>query len=179
MKKILSILLMSFILIGCGMSNTPTKKVEEFLTKYQELSDDVLSDLELSAESENLSSSNKVTYMDAMKRNYQNLKYEIADEKVNGDEATVVVKITVFDLHKSMKESNDYLIDNSEEFETNGVYDQNKYRTYEINEMLKTKYTVDYTIDFFLEKEDDEWNIIEPSKTVKEKLHGTYNYELE
>ena len=78
-----------------------------------------------------------------------------------------------------MKDSNDYLVDNSSEFEVNGTYDQNKFREYELNEMLKTKYTIDYTIDFYLEKVDDEWNIIEPSNTVKEKLHGTYNYEME
>lgn len=179
MKKILSILLIFFILVGCNMTNTPTKKVEEFLTKYQALSDDVLTDLELSTESENLNSTNKVTYMDVMKRSYQNLKYEVTDENVNGDEATVTVKITVYDLYKAMKESNDYLVDNTVQFETDGVYDQNKFREYELNEMLKTNYMVDYTIDFFLEKVDDEWNIIEPSNTVKEKIHGTYNYETE
>ena len=72
MKKILSIMLILFTLIGCNMKDTPTKEVEKFLTKYQALSDEVLTDLELSVESENLSSTNKVTYMDVMKRNYQN-----------------------------------------------------------------------------------------------------------
>lgn len=179
MKKILSILLILFTFVGCNMMNTPTKEVEKFLMKYQTLSDDVLTDLELSVESENLSSTNKVTYMDVMKRNYQNLKYEVTDEKINGDEATVSVKITVFDLYKAMKDSNDYLVDNSTEFEVNGVYDQNKFREYELNEMLNTKYTIDYTIDFFLKKVDDEWNVIEPNNATKEKLHGMYNYEVE
>lgn len=179
MKKILSILLIAFILVGCNMTNTPTKKVEEFLTGYQTLSDDVVSDLELSTEMENLTSTNKVTYMDAIQRNYKNLKYEITNEDVNGDEATVTAKITVYDLYKSMKESNDYLNDNSTEFEVNGVYDQNKYREYEINQMLKTNYTVDYTINFYLKKVDDEWVLTEPDTIVKEKIHGIYNYELE
>ena len=179
MKKLLSILLILFTLVGCSMLNSPTKEVEKFLTKYQTLSNDVLTDLELSVESENLSSTNKVTYMDVMKRNYQDLKYEVTNENINGDEAIVTVKVTVYDLYKAMKESNDYLVDNSTEFETNGVYDQNKFREYELNEMLKTKYVVDYTIDFLLEKVDDEWSVVEPSNTVKEKLHGTYNYEAE
>ena len=179
MKKLISILLMFFALVGCNMMNTPTKEVEMFLTKYQTLSDDVLADLELSVESENLNSTNKVTYMDVMKRSYQNLKYEVTDEKINGDEATVTVKVTVYDLYKAMKESNDYLIDNSTDFETDGVYDQNKFREYELNEMLKTKYTIEYAIDFYLQKVDDEWHVLEPSNTIKEKLHGTYNYESE
>ena len=147
MKKILSILLIGFVLVGCNMMNTPTKKVEEFLMSYQTLSDDVVSDLELSTEMENLTSTNKVTYMDAMQRNYKNLKYEIVDEQIDGDDATVTAKITVYDLYKAMKESTDYLVDNSSEFEIDGVYDQDKYREYELDEMLKTNYTVDYTID--------------------------------
>ena len=179
MKKILSIILMAFILVGCNMSNTPTKKVEEFLMSYQTLSDDVISDLELSTETENLTSTNKTTYMDVMQRNYKNLKYEITDEKVNGDEATVTAKITVYDLYKAMKESNDYLNDNSTEFEIDGTYDQNKYREYELNEMLKTNYTIDYTIDFNLKKIDDEWVLMEPDNITKEKIHGIYNYENE
>ena len=74
---------------------------------------------------------------------------------------------------------NDYLIDNSTDFETDGVYDQNKFREYELNEMLKTKYTIEYAIDFYLQKVDDEWHVLEPSNTIKENLHGTYNYESE
>lgn len=179
MKKILSILMIFLILVGCNMKDTPTKEVEKFLTRYQALSDDVLNDLELNAEMENLNSTNKVTYMDVMKRSYQNLEYEVTGEKINGDEATVTVKVTVYDLYKSMKESNDYLVDNSSEFENNGVYDQNKFREYELNEMLKTKYTIEYAIDFYLQKVDDEWHVLEPSNTIKEKLHGTYNYESE
>ena len=179
MKKILSILLIAFILVGCNMNNTPTKKVEEFLMSYQTLSDDVISDLELSSEIENLSSANKTTYMDVMQRNYKNLKYEITNENVNGDEAFVTAKITVYDLYKVMKESNDYLVDNSTEFEIDGVYNQDKYREYELNEMLKTNYTVDYTITFNLSKVDEEWILSEPDNITKEKIHGIYNYELE
>ncbi len=179
MKKILSILLIVFVLVGCNMTNTPTKKVEEFLMSYQTLSDDVVSDLELSSEMENLSSTNKITYMDVMQRNYKNLKYEITNEDVNGDEAVVTAKITVYDLYKVMKESNDYLTNNSTEFEIDGVYDQDKYREYELGEMLKTNYTVDYTIYFNLSKVDDEWILTEPDNTTKEKIHGIYNYELE
>lgn len=179
MKKILSILLILFALIGCNMMNNPSKKVEEFLMSYQTLSDDVVSDLELSSEIENLSQDNKTIYMDAMQRNYKNLKYEITNEQINGDDAVVTTKIIVYDLYKVMKESNDYLTDNSSEFENNGVYDQNKYREYELKEMLKTNYTVDYTIDFYLTKVDDEWILTEPDNVVKEKIHGIYNYELE
>ena len=43
LKKILAICLGIFILVGCtNTNNTPSKKVEDFLSKYQKLDDDVL-----------------------------------------------------------------------------------------------------------------------------------------
>ncbi len=179
MKKIVLVLLGIFSLIGCTTMNTPTKKTEELLMRYQSLSDDVLSDLELSAETENLGSTNTQTYKDAITRQYQNMKYEITNESINGDEAVVTAKITVYDLYKTMKESQNYATLNPSEFETNGAYDQSKFLTYELDQMLKGEDTIEYTVDFYLEKVDEEWRVKELSNIVKEKLHGIYNYESE
>ncbi len=179
MKKLVLVLLGIFCLVGCTSMNTPTKKTEELLMKYQSLSDDVLSDLDLSAEAENLGSTNTQTYKDVMTRQYQDLKYEITDENINGDEAIVTAKVTVYDLYKTMKEAQTYSDQNTAEFQTNGTYDQSKFFTYELDQMLKTDDTIDYTIDFYLEKVDNEWQIKELSNSIKEKLHGTYDYESE
>ena len=50
MKRISKVLLMVmalFLIVGCGnMMNTPTKKVEEFLSKYQTQDKDVLDQLD-------------------------------------------------------------------------------------------------------------------------------------
>ena len=47
MKKIIVGVLTLFFLVGCGnMMNTPTKKVEEFLSKYQTMDEKVLSQLD-------------------------------------------------------------------------------------------------------------------------------------
>ena len=47
LRKVLFIFVILFLVVGCGnMMNTPTKKVEEFLSKYQTMSEDVLSQLD-------------------------------------------------------------------------------------------------------------------------------------
>ena len=50
MKKVLYVLIGIALLTGCSctanMENTPTKKVEAFLNKYQTNDDDVVSDLD-------------------------------------------------------------------------------------------------------------------------------------
>ena len=48
MKKIVAICLGLLFLVGCSNTmNTPSKKVEEFLGKYQKLDDDVLTQLDV------------------------------------------------------------------------------------------------------------------------------------
>ena len=47
MKKVILGLLTAILLVGCtDLSNTPTKKVEAFLKKYQSLDHAVLTDLD-------------------------------------------------------------------------------------------------------------------------------------
>lgn len=41
MKKILSIFIFLLLLVGCSLSNTPTSKVEDLLSKYQRLDSDI------------------------------------------------------------------------------------------------------------------------------------------
>ena len=82
MKRISKVLLMVmalFLIVGCGnMMNTPTKKVEEFLSKYQTQDKDVLDQLDdVIKEAGTMSDDQKETYRDLMKKQYQNLSYKI------------------------------------------------------------------------------------------------------
>lgn len=180
MKKVylssLVLFMFLFLLVGCT-SNTPTSKTEEYLNRYVSMDDEVKKSMETTISGEGLSTSNQELYKEVLTRQYKDMKYEVKDETIDGDEAVVTVKITVYDLYKSDLTSLDYLNNNSSEFYVDNVLDQDLYDKYRIKSMLDTKDTVDYEIDFFLTKENGTWIVQNPDSITLEKLHGLYNYE--
>ena len=65
MKKIILTLMLLF-LMGCSLSNTPTKKVETFFKKYQTLDKAVLTDLDSVL-------STKLNFNENQKEEYRNI----------------------------------------------------------------------------------------------------------
>lgn len=177
MKKILLVLIGIFILSACSFTSSPSTKAEEYLSRYTSLNEDVLQDLETTTSSENLSTANKDVYKEVLKRQYQNIKYTVKDEEINGDKATVTMKITVYDLYKADKASLDYLNLHNDEFYVNGIINQDKYDTYKVNNMLNTNETVDYEIEMYLNKENGTWIVQDVDNQTLSKIHGLYNYE--
>lgn len=59
----------------------------------------------------------KNTYSDIMKRQYEDLTYEIKDEVIDGDNATVTVEIEVYDYYKVNQEAQNYYNENPNEFQ--------------------------------------------------------------
>lgn len=180
MKKILVILMCMFIMVGCVLDKTPKKATIDLFKKYQKLDDAVITDLELVTEGTELTNNKqKEEYMKAMKMQYSDLKYEILDEDITGDQAIVKVKITVYDFYKVQKDANDYLNSHPDEFLTDNVHDKDKFMEYKLKNMLDASDRVEYTIIVNLEKENDEWVVESFDKETLEKIHGTYNYESE
>ena len=178
MKKLVIILLIITILVGCSMSNTPTSKVEDYLSNYNSLSDSVIIDIENKISHEDLSSQNKELYNLVLRRAYQNMKYEIKDESIDGDNANVTVKITVYDFYKVEKESLNYMNDNTNEFyDETGLFSNDLYNKYRLGEMLKTNDKVNYEMTFKLYKKENTWYLENPSEEMLEKLNGLYNYD--
>ena len=176
MKKVL-LVLVSLALFGCSLTNTPSSKVSEYLDNYNQLSDSVIMDVESKVSNETLSNKNKDTYKKVLSRVYQDMKYEIKDESINGDKSIVTVKITVYDLYKSMEDSKNYLNENMDEFyKTDNTFDNDLYDEYRLGKMLETKDTVSYEMTFNLYKKNDDWMIEEPDRIMLEKLNGLYDY---
>ena len=133
--------------------------------------DDVVND-------ENLTDSQKEKYRDILKRQYQDLKYEIVNEKYDGDNATVEAKITVYDLYKVQKDANNYLTNNGDEFKENGVYSNDLFMNYKLDKMKKVTDTIDYNIKFNVIKDDKgNYKVNDLSNSDLEKIHGVYNYD--
>lgn len=179
MKKILLIIITAFLLIGC-MDNKASDAVKNYLNQYRNLNDNVIADLGELTDSQNLSDKQKETYTKIMKKQYQDLQYEIVEEEYDGDRATVTAKITVYDLYKVQEDADTYMNTNMEEFyDDNDVYDNSLFLDYKLGKMQDNTETVSYTITFDVIKEDNNWIVVQPSEEDLEKIHGIYNYELE
>lgn len=177
MKKILLLLIGFTMLTGCTlMKGSPSESVKEYLNGYKNLGDQVLNDLDTKVASENLSDQLKVKYKEVLKKQYTNLGYTIEKETIDGDNATVEAKVSVYDLHKVKTTSLEYYNTHQEEFMNNNVYDEEKYNNYFINKMNEATDKVDYTLIFNLTKENDTWVINDVDSVTLEKLHGLYNY---
>ena len=181
MKKIICLLCALFILTGCdfarSLSNTPTKRVEEFLKKYQTLSKDVLDDLDkVIAEEVSFNSNQRDRYRDIIKKNYQKLIYNIKNEEIDGDDATVTVEIEVVDYYKIMSDADLYLNDNPDEFIIEGEYSVSKFTDYRLDKLQEAKEKVKYTLELTLTKSDDEWFVDDLSQDDESKINGMYEY---
>ncbi len=183
MKKILMLLVATLGLVGCtiGPANTPSKAVEEYLDRYIDNSDVVMNELdEYVADRDELNDEQKETYKEVLKKQYSDLKYEITDEKYDGDTATVSVKLTVYDLYKVQKEADEYLTNKKDEFnDENGNYDEAKFTKYKLDKMKDSTDTVEYTLDITATKVNNAWEVEQLNNDALQKIHGIYNYENE
>ena len=177
-KKYLLLLVALFLISGCdNMMNTPNKKVEQFLSKYQTMDEEVLKQLdEVMDDAGNFTENQIDKYRNLMKKQYQNLSYKIKDETEDGNAAIVEVEIEVYDYGKAISEAETYLTTNKQEFintETNEV-DTEKFLDYKISKMEEMKDKITYTINFNLTKENDKWQLNDISDVDRQKLHGLY-----
>ncbi len=144
MKKILlcfSCIMAIVLLSGCTMDNTPTKKVEKFLDSYKNQDETVLNQLKDMVDTDSLmDDTQKETYQDIIKKQYKDMSYEIKDETIDGDTATVTAEIEVYDYYKINKDAEDYYNKNPDEFKSvtgNGIVDDAKNATENIIEGAK------------------------------------------
>ena len=174
MKKVLYFLVAVILLTGCSctanMGNTPTKKVEDYLNKYQTNDDDVVSDLnDVLTNDTTLTTEEREDYSDFMKTHYKDMQYEIKDETIDGDTATVDAEITVRSYADAVNEANDYRLNNPDVFDEN-----NTFASYRLGKLKEVTDTETYTITFHLTKENEEWKIDNLSDDDLRKLSGLY-----
>ena len=171
MKKLFCFLFILLVLSGCGnMNNTPTKKVEAFLNKYKTNDKDVMDDLnDVLLFDSDMTDSERNDYREFMKKHYQDMTYKIKDETIDGDTATVEVEITVRSYADKVNEANNYRLENASEFDTD-----NTFASYRLDKLKDVKDTETYTINFYLNKIDDEWVINPISSDDESKINGLY-----
>ena len=175
------LLLGSVLLItGCenNLMNTPTKKVETLFNNYITLDQKVLDDLDETMLGETIMTMDqKDRYREIIKKQYQNLSYEIKDETIDGDLATVEAEIEVYNYKKIIDDVNTYLQNNQNEFlKEDNTVDVEKFNDYKLAELNKAKDKVKYSLNLTLKKIDDTWVLDDLTDTEISKIHGMYEY---
>jgi len=164
-KKILILVLPILLLIGCSMGNTPTSKVEDLFSKYQKLDKDIDNGINSILEEQNLSEAQKDRYRDILEKQYKNLVYQIKEEVIDGDNATVTAEIEVTDLKKSI---NDLVFDSN-------IYTKETFDEEKLNRLENAKDKVKYTLELGLTKDSDgNWNLDALTNEDIKKIQGMY-----
>lgn len=182
MKKIIIpfLMLLTILLSGCGetLNNTPTKQAEMFFMNYQTLNKDVIEDLDnVLATDNSMTEDQKGKYKNIMKNHYKNLVYDIKDERIDGDTATVTVEIEVYDYSKIIANANSYLEEHMDEFlDENKKYSQEKFIDYRLSQLESVKDKVKYTLDLTLTKIDNKWQLDKISSLDEDKILGVYEH---
>ena len=174
MKKLLIFLFLLFTVSGCGTDNTPKVEVQKLLSNYNNLSSDLLIQLDSVMESENLSDSQINKYKEVLKKQYEDLKYKINDEIISQDNAIVSTEVEVYNLVKVIDDAEEYLKNNKDKFYNKEKLDNKKFWDYKLDKMLSATERVKYTIDFSLTKLDGKWTLDELLEIDRQKIHGLY-----
>ena len=174
--KYLLIFASIFILTGCLGLMGPSEKIEAMLDKYIKNDSSIIKELEDYLDLQELSDEEKARYEAIIKKEYAQIKYEIKNETIEDNNATVEVALSVIDLYGASTIAENYLLDNPTKFYTDGIYDTHKFIDYKLGIMEKYTETKDYTIYLNLSRHDDIWYIEEPDEETLEKIHGIYNY---
>ena len=179
MKKIVWVLLIIVCLTGCNsLMNSPTKKVEYLLSKYQNNDEEVLNQLDEALLTDAiLSIEQKDKYKSVMKKQYQDLTYTIKDEAIDGKTAVVEVEIEVYDYAKAVNETENDLLSNSDKYkDSTGEVNTTIYNDAKLANLENVTNRVKYTINFTLSKVDEEWVVDDLTETERMKIHGLYAY---
>lgn len=168
MKKILSLFIFLLLLVGCSLSNSPTSKVEDLLTKYQMLDKDIKSGIEEVVNEETLTNNQKERYRKIIEKQYKNLTYQVKEEKIDGDTSTITTEIEVIDYKKAINEA-------VSKYQGKTDYTIEEYNNTKLDALEKAKEKVKYTIEFEVKKDNnDNWKLSSLSNETIKKIQGMY-----
>ena len=178
MKKILLVISIVLLTACANLMNTPTKKVEKLLSKYQSNDVDVIKQLDETLLTETiLTPEQKEKYKDIIKRQYKDLTYKVKNEAIDGKTAVVEVEIEVYDYAKAITITEDNLINNADDFkDSTGEVNTILYNDNKLTNLEQVNDRVKYTINFTLSKSDEEWIVDDLTETERMKIHGLYAY---
>ena len=164
-KKLLLVVIPLLFLIACTMANTPTSKVEDLFSKYQQLDNEIDEEITQVLNEQNLTEAQRARYRKILEKQYRNLTYQIKEERIDGKTATVNVEIEVLDLKRAI----DNLV-----FDSN-IYTKETYDEEKLNRLESAKDKVKYTLELTVNKDDDgNWKLNALTNEEIKKIQGMY-----
>ena len=164
-KLLLLVLPVLFLVVGCTMANTPTSKVEDLFTKYQKLDTDIDTGISSVLDEQNISDAQKERYREILEKQYKNLTYQIKEEIIDGDTATVNTEIEVTDYKRAI---NDLVFDSN-------IYTKETYDEEKLNRLEQATEKVKYTLELTLTKDEDgDWRLNALTNEELKKIQGMY-----
>ena len=165
MKKKLWLLIIPFLLLACSMGNTPTSKVDELFMKYQRLDSDISNGIDSVLDEQNLTDDHRMRYRKLLENQYRNLSYNVKDEIIDGDNATVVTEIEVIDYRNSIS---DLTFDST-------VFTKDSFDELKLDRLENTKDKVTYTLELTLTKDSEgKWKLNALTNEQIKKIQGMY-----
>ena len=164
MKKIFILAVIIFLLTGCGINNNPTSVVEDLMSKYQRLDSDINAGIDSVLEEQNLTEEHRMRYRKLLESQYKNLTYEVKDETIDGNNANVIVEITVTDYKGAIS---DLTFDSS-------LYTKESFDEEKLKRLENAKDKVTYTLELTLTKDNDKWRLTALTNEQLKKIQGMY-----
>lgn len=147
------------------MANTPTSITEDLFTKYLTVDKDINTGINTVLDEQNLTVAHRERYRKLLENQYKNLSYEIKDELVDGDTATVLVEIEVIDYKRAIS---DLTFDST-------IYTKESFDEEKLNRLEQAKDKVKYTLELTLTKDDEgSWNLNALTNEQIKKIQGMY-----
>jgi len=164
-KKIFLFAVLAFLLVGCSMANNPTSITENLFTKYLTVDKDINTGINTVLDEQNLTVAHRERYRKLLENQYKNLSYEIKDELVDGDTATVLVEIEVIDYKRAIS---DLTFDST-------IYTKESFDEEKLNRLEQAKDKVKYTLELTLTKDNEgSWNLNALTNEQIKKIQGMY-----
>lgn len=176
MLSIIIALIMIFI-VACNKNKSAYDTVSDYLDLYKNNDNKIMEQLNDFVNEEELTAEQKDIYLDAIKREYQTLEYEMVSERYDEDYAYVVARVTVLNLNQAQRDAYQYFVKNEDEFKKeDGSMDIEKYTTYKLTKMKEADQYVTYDIDFQLKNNNGRFEVMQLNNEDLEKIHGIYSY---
>lgn len=170
-------MLVMMLVVACGKNKSAYDTVSDYLDLYRNNDAKVIEQLNNFVNEEDLTAEQKDLYIEAIKREYQSLEYEMVSEKYDEDYAYIVARVTVLNLNKAQRDAYQYFIKNENEFKkVDGNVDLEKYTTYKLERMKEANEYVTYDINFKLKNTNGKFEVMQLNNEDLEKIHGIYSY---